>query len=631
MEKKQFQAESKRLLQMMIHSIYTNKDIFLRELISNASDALDKRHYTSLTSHDATDVPYTITIAKDETTLTIADTGIGMNKEELENNLGTIAKSGSSEFKEMIDKKEDIDIIGQFGVGFYAAFMVADKVRVESKKIGSETAYVWESTGDEGYTIEECDKQSIGTTITLTLKKDTDEENYSHYLQDYTIKELVKKYSDYVRYPIQMDVMHTEQKDDNTSETKIVRETLNSMKPLWKRNKSEISEEDYNNFYKTKFMDFADPQKVLHYNVEGNISYTALLFIPSATPYNFYYADYEPGLQLYSKGVFIMDKAKDLIPDYYRFVNGIIDSEDISLNISREILQQDRQVKAIAKSVETKIHGLLAGMLKDERSEYEKFFDNFGLNLKYGIYKDYGINQDKLKDLLLFKSSYKDTYVTLEEYTSRMKEDQKEIYYVVGSSIEEIKRNPILPRLFEKEYEVLYFLDERDEFVSGILAKFNDKPFRNITKGDLDLDSEEEKKAKEEKTNENKDLLAALKDALEGKVKEVRISSRLVNDPVIVVADEGLSLEMEKFMQNDPQSKGIKADKILELNPDHPLFTVLQETFKTNPAQLKEDAYVLYDQAMLMQGLPIENPTLYARRITNLLLRANGKETLSVD
>ena len=632
MTKKQFKAESKRLLSLMINSIYTNKEIFLRELISNASDALDKKHYVSLTDHEHTsdDQPLKITIErhKDTRQLVIEDTGIGMTAEELENNLGTIAKSGSAEFKAAMDKAdENTDIIGQFGVGFYSAFMVADKITVETKNIHDEKGHTWVSSGEDGYTITENEKTTSGSRITLDLKADTDDENYSNYLEEYVIRRLIKKYSDYVRYPIEMEVEKSipdpTDKDKTITTNEI--ETLNSMTPLWKKAKSSIKPEEYNEFYKAKFSDWEDPAKVIHYNVEGTVSYTALLYIPSKTPYNFYYSDFEPGLELYSKGVFIMDKAKDLIPDYYRFVTGLVDSDDLNLNISREILQQDRQVRAIAKSIETKVHSALEDMLKNEREDYEKFFDNFGLNLKYGIYKDYGMNKEKLQDLILFKSSKEDKYVTLKEYTDRMKDEQKAIYYACGTSIEEINRNPVMAKLREKDYEVLYFLDERDEFVAGIMQNYAEKPFQNISKGDLDLDSEEEKKAKEEKTEANKDMLSAMKEDLGDKVKEVRISSRLNEDPVIIVSDEGISLEMEKYLSQDPNNRGIKASKILEINPEHPVFKVLQDAYTNDKDALKEYTEVLYDQALLVQGLPIEDPALYARKVADLMVKAANK------
>lgn len=629
MAKRQFKAESKRLLGLMINSIYTNKDIFLRELISNASDALDKRHYMSLTDKDhpvdPKDLKITIERHKDTRQLVIEDTGIGMTDQELEKNLGTIAKSGSAEFREEIEKaSKDTDIIGQFGVGFYSAFMVAKRILVESHSALSDKAYSWTSSGEDGYVISEIDKPEIGTRITLDLKDDTDDEKYSEYLEEYKIRELIKKYSDYVRYPIQMLV--TKHVPDPADKDKTIdteeMETLNSMIPLWKKSKNEIKPEDYNEFYKANFDDWEDPQKVIHYSVEGNISYTALLFIPSRAPYNFYYSDYEPGLKLYSHNVFIMDKVKELVPPYYRFVKGLVDSDDLNLNISREILQQDRQVKALAKSIETKIHSALEDMLKNDREGYEKFFENFGLNLKSGIVSDYGMNKDKLQDLLIFRSSKEGKYVTLKEYTDRMPKDQKSIYYAVGKTIDDIKRLPAMKKVEEKGYEVLYFLDERDEFVSGTLQAYEGKNFQSVNKGDLDLDTEEEKKAKEEKTEANKDMLKAMKDALGDKVKDVRISSRLTDDPVCVVADEGVSLEMEKYLANDPMNQGIKAAKILEINPDHPIFAKLQKVYADDKDKIGEYASVLLDQALLMQGLPIDDPAEYTKKITELLVKA---------
>lgn len=631
MAKKQFKAESKRLLDLMVNSIYTNKDIFLRELISNCSDALDKRHYLSLTDNSAAidqkDLKITIERLKDSNQLVIEDTGIGMSSEELEKNLGTIAKSGSAEFKASLEQaNENVDIIGQFGVGFYSAFMVAKHIMVESHKVGEEKAYSWSSSGEDGYVISEIEKPTIGTRITLDLKDDTDDEKYSKYLEEYTIRDLIKKYSDYVRYPIEMEctksVPDPTDKDKTIDTTEV--ETLNSMIPLWKKQKSTIKDEEYNEFYKAKFNDWENPQKVLHYSVEGNVSYTALLFIPSKTPYNFYYSDYEPGLQLYSHNVFIMDKVKDLVPEYFRFVQGLVDSDDLSLNISREILQQNRQVKLIAKSIEKKIQNALEDMLKNDREQYEKFFDNFGLNLKYGIYKDYGMHKETLQDLILFKSNKEGKYVTLKEYVDNMKDGQKAIYYACGKNVDEINRLPAMAKLKDKDYEVLYFLDERDEFVTSIMQNYAEKPFQSINKGDLDLDTDEEKKAKEEKTEENKDLLTALKDALGDDVKEVRISSRLKDDPVCIVADEGVSLEMEKYMNQDPLNKnqGVKAVKILEINPDHPVFKKLQDVYATNKDELKDYASVLFDQALLIQGLPISDPVAYTKKIADLLVKA---------
>jgi len=633
MAKKQFKAESKRLLDMMIHSIYTNREIFLRELISNASDALDKRHYLSLTdSRYATNqenLKITLEIKKDARQLIIEDTGVGMSAEELEKNLGTIARSGSAEFRKQLENNTDsVDIIGQFGVGFYSAFIVAKHVLVETKSPVEEKGYAWSSSGEDGYTVTEIEKPEAGTKITIDLKDNTEEESFDEFLEEYKIRELVKKYSDYVRYPIQMEV--TKSIPDPTEEGKTIDTkelvTLNSMVPLWKKPKSEVTEEEYNSFYKSKFNDWENPQKVIHYNVEGTLSYTALLFIPSRTPYNFYYQDFEAGLQLYSKGVFILDKAKDLVPDYYRSVQGIIDSDDLNLNISREILQQDRQVKLLAKSIEKKIHSALEDMLKNDRENYEKFFDNFGLNLKYGIYQDYGIHKEQLQDLILFRSSKEGKYVTLKEYTDRMVEGQNAIYYAVGTSVDEIERSPIMPKLKKKGYEVLYFLDQRDEFVSGIMQSYDEKKFISISQANLDLDSEEEKKEIEEKTAENKDMLTAMKDALADKVKEVRISSRLIDDPVCIVADEGVSLDMERYMANDPMNKdrAITATKILEINPNHPIFNKLREVSTSSPDKLKEYTDVLYDQALLIEGLPIKNPVEFAKKITNLIVDAKN-------
>nr|WP_210188163.1 molecular chaperone HtpG [Anaerorhabdus furcosa] len=630
MAKKQFKAESKRLLDLMIHSIYTNREIFLRELISNASDALDKRYYLSLTDDnqrvDKDKLKIQLEVDKDLRTITLVDTGIGMTSSELENNLGTIAKSGSLEFKKELDKAEkDIDIIGQFGVGFYSAFMIAKKIIVETKSATTGESYAWISSGEDGYTISPITKEDIGTKIILELKDDTDEDNYSEYLDSFTIQQLVTKYSDYVRYPITMMIESTQPKKDNPeeSETIIEEKTLNSMIPLWKKNKKKVKAEEYNDFYKSKFMDWEDPQKVIHYNVEGNISYNALLFIPSKTPYNFYNADYEPGLQLYSKGVFIMDKAKDLLPDYFRFVKGLVDSDDLNLNISREILQQDRQMKTLASSIEKKIKSNLEEMLKKEREEYEKFFTNFGLTLKYGIYQDYGMHKDQLQDLILFKSSKEDKYVTLQEYVECMQEGQEFIYYACGDSIDAIKKLPQMERLQEKKYEVLFFLDDVDEFAINILQTYNDKKFKSVNQGDLGLDSEEEKKEKEEKAKENESLLNSMKDALSTKVKEVRISSRLKSHPVCLVSDEGISLEMEKVLAQAPMNQGIKASKILEINPNHDIFKTLQKLYEKNPDAVKNYADVLYNQALLIEGLPIEDPIEYANKVCEFMIEAN--------
>ena len=632
MAKKQFKAESRRLLDLMINSIYTNQEIFLREIISNASDALDKRYYLSLTegSEKISRDTLKITIERhaDTRQLVIEDNGVGMTEEELENNLGTIARSGSAEFREQLEKANDnTDIIGQFGVGSYSAFMVARRILVETRSVKDNTAHSWTSSGEDGYVISEIDKPEVGTRITLDLKDDTDDIHYSDYLEEYKIRDLIRKYSDYVRYPIEMSV--TKHIPDPTDENKTIDteevETLNSMIPLWKKKKSDIKEEEYNEFYKSKFNDWEDPQKVIHYNVEGNISYTALLYIPSRTPYNFYSSDYRQGIQLYSHNVFIMDNVKDLVPDYYRFVQGVIDCDDLSLNISREILQQNRQVQLLSRSIEKKIHSTLEDMLKNDRENYEKFFENFAWDLKFGVYNNYGANKEKLQDFLLFKSSKEGKYVTLKEYVERMGKDQKAIYYAVGKSVEEIERKPVMEKLREKDIEVLYFLDERDEFVTGMINTYAEKQFQSISAGNLDLESDDEKKNREEKAEANKDMLEAIKTDLGDKVSEVRISSRLSdNDPVCISAAEGVSLEMEKYLANDPLSngRGPKASKILEINANHPIFAKLQSVYSENPDLLKDYADVLFNQAMLIQGLPIEDPAAYARKIAELLVKA---------
>lgn len=629
MVKKQFKTESKRLLDLMINSIYTNREIFLRELISNASDALDKRYYLSLTDETkkVDKELLKIFIEKDEEarTLTIKDTGIGMTKNELEENLGTIARSGSLEFKQELDKADaNIDIIGQFGVGFYSTFMVAKKVEVISRSIDDEKGYIWESSGEDGYTITKYDTDEIGTKIILHLKDDTNDDNYSSFLDSYKIEELIKKYSDYVRYPIEMMVTTSKLKEGSDSEYEDVEElkVLNSMVPLWKKNKNEITKEEYSEFYKSTFNDWEDPLDEIHYSLEGNISYTALLYIPSKKPFNFYNSDYEAGLRLYSSGVFIMDKANDLIPDYFRFVKGIVDSDDLSLNISREILQQDRQVKLLANSIQRRIKTHLENMIENDRESYEKLFDNFGLNLKYGIYQDFGAHIDTLKDLILFKSSKEDKYVSLKEYVERKPEEQKVIYYVTGDSIEDIKKSPQMEKLIEKEIEVLYFMEDVDEFAITMMRAYNDIEFKSVNKGDFDLESEEEKKVIEEKTKENKSLLDAMKDSLTNYVTDVRVSSRLVNNPVCLVSDDGLSIEMEKVLSQSPNNMGMKANKILEINPNHEIFETLVNVYESDPELIKEYAKVLYDQALLIEGLPIENPIDYSNKVIDLMIKA---------
>ena len=636
--KKQFKAESKRLLDLMINSIYTHKEIFLRELISNASDAIDKLYYLSLTENrqdvdrDAFEIH--LDVDREARTLTIRDNGLGMNKEELEENLGTIAKSGSLAFKQKLEEGEqsDVDIIGQFGVGFYSAFMVAQKVVVTSRKYGEEEAYRWESNASDGYTIEPCEKEGWGSEITLYLKDNTEEENYDEFLAQYKIERLIRKYSDYIRYPIRMEVeeqkrVEEEHADENAEpkyETIIETKTLNSMVPLWKRNKNDITAEEYNSFYKDKFMDFTDPQKVIHFSVEGNVSFTALLFIPGKAPMNYYSQDYKKGLQLYSRGVFIMDKAEDLIPEHFRFVKGLVDSQDLSLNISREMLQHDRQLKVIASRIEKKIKSELLLMLRNEREEYEKFWNNFGLQIKFGVYNDYGMHKDLLQDLLLFYSSHEKKLVTLDEYVARMPEDQKYIYFVSGADVDKIDRMPMVQSVKAKEYEILYLTDNVDEFALQALGNYKEKQFKNISQGDLDLASEEEKKEVEQTAEANKDLLEDIKEALKDKVQDVKISTRLVDDPVCMSSDEGMSFEMEKVLSAMPEGNpyGMKATRILEINPKHPIFAALQKIYASDKEAVKEYADVLYTQAMLIEGFPVEDPMEFSRKVCDIMVKA---------
>ncbi len=584
MAKKQFKAESKRLLDLMINSIYTHKEIFLRELISNASDAVDKLYYKTITEGDTgisrDDFGIRIEADRENRTLRIIDNGMGMTREELEKNLGTIAKSGSLDFKSEMDKKDEIDIIGQFGVGFYSAFMVSDKVSVLSRAYGSDEAYMWESSGADGYTITEAEKDSNGTEITLTLKEDTDDENYSEYLDTYKIKSLITKYSDYIRYPIQMMVekhrlkpgCEDKKPEEQEYETYQELETLNSMVPLWKKNKSEIKDEDYNEFYKDKFYDFTDPAKVIHTDVEGVVSYTALLFIPGQAPFNYYTKDYEKGLQLYSSGVLIMDKCPDLLPDYFSFVKGLVDSQDLSLNISREMLQHDRQLRAIAQRLEKKIKSELLSMLKTDREKYISFFKNFGLQLKYGLYDSFGANKETLKDLLMFYSSTEKALVTLSEYVSRMKHEQKYIYYASGETVEQIDRLPQTELLKEKGYEILYLTDSIDEFALQVMREFDEKQFKSVSGEDLDIEeSKEEKEAAEKQAEESKDLLEFMKESLDGKVSEVKLSHRLKNHPVCLTSKGGLSIEMEKVLNAMPTDEKVQAERVLEINAKHPV------------------------------------------------------------
>lgn len=620
MSNKQFKAESKRLLDLMINSIYTNKEIFLRELISNASDAMDKLHYRSLTDKNIKinrkDLKIKIEINKPERTITIKDNGCGMTEEELDKNLGTIAKSGSLAFKEENEKKKDIDIIGQFGVGFYSAFMVSDLVKVESKSIDSDKAYAWESKGVDGYSITPCEKQEVGTTITLHIKEDTEEEKYSKFLESYTIQEIIKKYSDYIRYPIQMEVEHSHKKE-GTDEFETVKEleTINSMTPIWKKDKKKIKEEEYDSFYTEKFFDYEKPLKVIHTAVEGQYKYNALLYIPSHLPYDFYTKEYEKGLQLYANGVLIMEKCSDLLPDYFSFVRGLVDSEDLSLNISREMLQHDRQLRVIAKNIENKIKSELENLLKNDREKYEEFFRNFGLQLKFGAYNDYGINKDKLKDLLLFYSSTEQKLVTLKEYVSRMKEDQKDIYYACGESVDKIDLLPQVELLKDKGYEILYLTDNVDEFVFQVLMNYDEKSFKNACADNLDLDSDEEKEELKKKNEEYKDMFEVMKKALNDEVQDVRFTHRLKNHPVCLSSEGAISVEMEKTLNAMPNQQNIKAQTVLEINEKHEIVEKLKELYEKDTDELGKYAKVLYAGARLIEGLSIENPT----EVTNLI------------
>ena len=628
MSKKQFKAESKRLLDLMINSIYTNKEIFLRELISNASDAMDKLYYRSLTDKnlnvDRSKLEIKIELDKEKREIRIKDNGCGMTEQELENNLGTIAQSGSLAFKEANEKKDDISIIGQFGVGFYSAFMVSDKVTVESKSVDEEQAHKWESTGAEGYTIEPSDKQDIGTTITLHIKEDNDDEKYSNYLEDYKIQELIRKYSDYIRYPIKMDVERKEKKEgtENEFETKVETETMNSMVPIWKREKSKVTKEEYNNFYTEKFSDFMPPLKVIHSSVEGQFTYTALLYIPSHLPYDYYSQAYEKGLQLYSNGVLIMNKCSELLPDYFGFVKGLVDSPDLSLNISREMLQHDRQLRVIAKNLENKIRTELQNMLKNDRKEYEKFFNTFGMQLKYGTYDNYGMNKDKLKDLLMFHSSAEKKLVTLDEYVSRMKEGQDTIYYASGESVDKIDMLPQVEGVKDKGYEILYLAENVDEFIMQTLQEYNGKKFANVCADTIDLETKEEKEELQKVNDENKDMFEVMKEAVGEEVDKVRYTHKLKNHPVCITSEGAISVKMEKVINAMPNNEEkVKAQTILEINENHPIAKKIKELYASNKEELKEYTKVLYAQARLIEGLPIENPTEISNLICNLIAK----------
>lgn len=624
---KQFKAESKRLLDLMINSIYTHREIFLRELVSNASDAIDKLYYKALSDGDTglnrDDFYIAITPDKTARTLTITDNGCGMTKEELENNLGTIAKSGSFNFKKDNEQKEDIEIIGQFGVGFYSAFMVSEHVTVISRAYGSEEAYRWDSKGTEGYTVESCEKEGNGTTVILTIKQNSEENNYDEYLEPFTLQRIVKKYSDYIRYPIQMDMEKSRLKEGSKDEyeTYTEKETLNSMVPIWRKNKNEITDEEYNQFYQDKFTDYTNPAKVIHSSTEGTATYNALLFIPAKAPFNFYTRDYEKGLQLFSNGVMIMEKCADLLPDYFSFVRGLVDSQDLSLNISRETLQHDRQLKIIAGRLEKKIKSELESMLANEREKYEEFFKNFGLQLKYGIYQDYGMHKDVLQDLLMFYSSSEKKLVTLKEYVSRMKEEQKFIYYASGETTGRIEQLPQTEALKDKGYEILYLTDGVDEFAMRMLMKYEEKEFKSVSADDLGLETEEEKKEAAKKVEENKDMLNFMKDALDGKVKQVILSQKLKTHPVCLSTDGAISIEMEKVLNAMPNEEKVTAERVLEVNANHPVFQKLNDLYQNDKETLKQYASLLYTQALLIEGVAIDDPVAFSNQICDLMTK----------
>ena len=626
MAKKQFKAESKRLLDLMINSIYTHKEIFLREIISNASDACDKLCYQALTDSavgmDRGDFKIEITVDKDARTLTVSDNGIGMDKADLENNLGIIASSGSYKFKqELGEDAKDTDVIGQFGVGFYSAFMVSDQITVVTRKYGAESGYKWQSSGADGYTIAECEKETVGTDIIMHIKADTEDEKYGEFLENWKLQELVRKYSDYIRFPIRMEVSKTRKKEDSPEdkpeyETYTEVETLNSMVPIWQRAKSEVTAEEYNKFYRDKFHDYADPQRVIPVSVEGSVTYKALLFVPGAAPFDYYTKEFEKGLQLYSNGVLIMDKCADLLPEHFRFVRGVVDSPDLSLNISRELLQHDRQLKVIAGKLEKKIKADLAKFLAEDREGYQTFWKNFGRQLKYGVVNEYGRHKDLLQDLLLFYSSTEKKPVTLDEYVSRMKEDQKYIYYAAGETVDKIDKLPQTEGLRDAGTEILYFTEEVDEFCAQTLRTYKEKEFRSVL--DQEIEEGAEKKAEEE-AEAHKSAFDFVKEALGDKVKEVKASARLKSHPVCLTAGEGLSFEMEKYFQAVQPDASIKADRILELNVEHPAFQALEAAVEVDPEKAKTYAALLYNQALLIAGLPLEDPSGYTDLVCGLM------------
>ncbi|MGG7078986.1 molecular chaperone HtpG [Clostridium sardiniense] len=625
MEKKQFKAESKRLLDLMINSIYTNREIFLRELISNASDAIDKIYYKALVDDsikfNKDDYYIKITPDKENRTLTISDTGIGMTKEDLEDNLGVIAQSGSLKFKKENEVNDEHNIIGQFGVGFYSAFLVADKVTVISKAFGSNEAYKWESEGEDGYTIEPCSKDSVGTEVILKIKENSEDEDYDQYLNEYKLQAMIKKYSDFIRYPIKMDVTTKKLKEGSEDEYEEVKElkVVNSMVPIWKKNKKELTDEDYDNFYLEKHYGFDKPLKHIHISVDGMISYNAILFIPENTPYDFYTKEYEKGLELYSNGVLIMNKCGDLLPDYFGFVKGVVDSPDLSLNISREMLQHDRQLRLIAKNIKNKIKNELKNMLKNEREKYEKFYKSFGRQLKYGVYDDFGANKEVLQDLLMFYSSKEKKLVTLDEYVDRMKEDQKYIYYATGESNERIEKLPQTEALLDKGYEVLYFTEDVDEFAIKMLIKYKDKEFRSVSGGDLGIESEDNKEVSEADEKENKEIFEAMKDLLKDKVTSVKESKILKNHPVCLSTMGEITLEMEKILNAMPNNPGVKADKVLEININHDVFKALKDAYEHDKDKFKLYTDLLYNQALLIEGIDIKDPVDFTNAICKLM------------
>lgn len=623
MAKKQFKAESKRLLDLMINSIYTHKEIFLRELISNASDAIDKSYYRSLVdeniSFNKDDFYIRISADKESRTLTVIDTGIGMTKEELENNLGTIAKSGSLAFKNEIEAKDGVDIIGQFGVGFYSSFMVSELVTVKSRKAGSDEAYKWQSKGAEGYTIEPCEMDNVGTEITLKIKANTEDENYDEFLEEYSLRTLIKKYSDFIKYPIKMIATKSRLKEGSKEDYEEYKEdeTINSMVPIWRKNKNELKAEDYDNFYYEKHFGFDKPLKHIHTSVDGVVNYNTILYIPAKAPYDFYTKDFEKGLELYSNGVLIMHKCADLLPDYFSFVQGLVDSADVSLNISRELLQHDRQLKFIAQKIKDKIKSELLNMLKNEREKYEEFFESFGRQLKYGVYSDWGMNKEVLQDLIMFYSSTEKKLVSLEEYISRMKEDQKYIYYATGKSVARIEKLPQTEMIADKGYEILYFTDDVDEFAIKMLTNYKEKEFKSVSSNDLGIEAD--KKEDEKATEENKDLFEFMKEALNGKIKEVRASKRLKSHPVCLASQGELSIEMERVLKMMPNSTDVKADKILEINTNHEMFGAIKQTYAEDKEKLKTYANLLYNQALLIEGLPIDDPVQFANDVCGLM------------